>query len=341
MTDLWDTPAARDWLDAAILRYSNGIFGKVSPAVIWSDVRGDDGELVVPVDPLILVGQINSTPYALLHNHDPGQPKGRILESARFETEDGREFVVAVLGYYAGGDVLDFRGLGVDTEEAAPAPERLPILPDSAWIDFATDPREVDEEWLTHATSDAPLRVARVQLSHNAADSVHEVIRVAVPYVLLVWNPFITAVASEAGKSTYAAFRAWLRKLLDKLAERRNPILSIQSHQDDCDVSFLFRSKDVGQHYAAHEKLPDAAAQAAGLIAKLKARGTAARQLVYEFDKEASKWYPSYAVLSDDRIVTDNFELIAIESLPANLSLGLIREKSIIPVIPTALDDGG
>lgn len=340
MTDLWDTPAAREWLDAAILRHSNGIFGKVSPAVIWSDVRGDDGELVVPVDPLILVGRINNTPHALLHNHDPGRPKGRILESAKFETEGGRKFVVAVLGYYAGGDVLNFRGLGLDTEEAAPPPVRLPILPDSAWIDFATDPREVDEEWLTRATSDAPLRVTRVQLSHNAADSVHELIRVGLPYVVLVWNPFITAVASEVGKGTYAALRTWLRNLLDKLAERRNPILSIQSHQDDCDVSFLLRGKDVSQHYAAHDALSDAATQAARLLAKLKARGTAARQLVYEFDKEASKWYPSYAVLIDERIITDNIELIAIENLPTNLSLGMSRGPSAIPVIPTALDDG-
>lgn len=341
MTDLWGTPASNEWLDAAILRHSNGIFGKVSPAVIWSDMRGDDGELLVPVDPQILVDRINSTPHALLHNHDPGRPKGRILESAKFETADGREFIVAVLGYYAGGDVLDFRGLGINTEGVAPPPARLPEVPDSAWIDFATDPREVDEEWLAHAISDAPLRVTRVPLSHNAAESIHELIRVGVPYLLLVWNPFITAVASEAGKGTYAAFRTWILKLLDKVSERRDPILSIQSYYDDCEISFLFRSKDVSQHYAAHEKLPDAAAQAAGLTVKLKARGTAARQLVYEFNKDASKWYPSSAVLSDDRIVTDNFELIAIENLPSNLSLGLSQREMVIPVVPAGLDEGG
>ncbi|WP_222621534.1 hypothetical protein, partial [Burkholderia pseudomallei] len=91
----------------------------------------------------------------------------------------------------------------------------------------------------------------------------------------------------------------------------------------------------------AHEKLPDAAAQAAGLTVKLKARGTAARQLVYEFNKDASKWYPSYAVLSDDRIVTDNFELVAIENLPSNLSLGLSQREMVIPVVPAGLDEGG
>ena len=341
MTDLWDTPAAHEWLDGAIRRYSNGIFGKVSPAVIWSDVRGEDGQLVVPVDPLILVDRINSTPYALLHNHDPGRPKGQILESAKFETDDGREFVVAVLGYYAGGDVLDFRKVGVNTEEVVPPPVRLPVLPDSVWIDFATDPREVDEEWLMRATSDAPLRVARVQLSHNAAESIHELIRIGVPYVLLVWNPFVTAIATEVGKGVFAAFQAWVRKLLDRLAERRNPILSIQSHYDDCDVSFLLRGKDVGHHYTAHDAMSDAAAQAARLVAQLKARGTAARQLVYEFDKEAGKWYPSYAVLTDDRIITDNVELIAIENLPKNLSIGMGRWQSTVPITSEAADDGG
>ncbi|MEK2602501.1 hypothetical protein [Burkholderia arboris] len=341
MSNLLNTVAARKWVSEAMLRHSNGIFGTVVPAVIWADVRGDDGKLVVPVDPQILVDEINSTPYALLHGHDPGRPKGKILECANFETEDGRRFIAAVFGYYAGGSVLNFRGLGCDAEELALPPAVLPALPDSAWIDFAADPREVDEEWSMRATSDAPLPVTRARLSHNAADSVNELIRVGVPYLLLVWNPLITAIASEIGKGTYAAFKTWLQKLLDKLAERRDPILSLDSHQGDCDVSFLLRGKDVGQLYAANEALSDAAAQAARLIAKLKERGTAARQLVYEFDKGACKWYPSYAVLNDDRIVTDNVELIAIENLPSNLSLGLNLGKPSAPVVSDALDDGG
>ncbi|MBU9190469.1 hypothetical protein [Burkholderia gladioli] len=340
MADLCDTPAAREWLDSAVARHSNGVFGKVSPAVIWSDVRGDDGELIVPVDPQILVDRINSTPYALLHNHDPGQPKGRILESAQFESDGGQRFVVAVLGYYVGGDVLSFRELGINAGEVVAPPLRLPILPDDIWINFATDPREVDEEWVAGVISGAPLMVSRVQLSHNAADSAHELIRVGVPYVVLVWNPLVTAIASEVGKGVYAAFKTWLQKLLDRLAERQNPILSIQSHQDDCEVLFLLRGKDVGQHYAAHEALPDAAAQAASLIANLKARNAPARQLVYEFDKEVSKWYPSYAVLNDDRIVTDKIELIAIENLPSNLSLGLSRGEANIAVIQAAPGGG-
>ncbi|KXS31652.1 MAG: Uncharacterized protein AWT59_2211 [Candidatus Gallionella acididurans] len=252
MPDLLDTPAARDWVDDAILRHTKGIFGKLVPAVIWSDTRGDDGELLLPVDPIELVARINSTPHILLHNHDPGRPKGQVLESANFESEGGKKFIAAVLGFYAGGEVLDFQGLGLDTKSLAPPPDRLPMLPDGVWIEFAMDPREVDAAWLDQVTSDAPLRIERTELSHNAADSPQELIRIGLVYLAVVWSPFITSIASEAGKDTYAAIHGWVRKLLERLADRRNPVLDIHTHQDGCQVSFLFRGKDVRQHYAAH-----------------------------------------------------------------------------------------
>lgn len=339
MSDLLNTPAAHEWVDDALRRHSKSIFGKVVPAVIWSDTRGDDGELLVSIDPLELVAKINSTPFILLHNHDPGRPKGQVLESANFGSGDGRRFIVAVLGYYAGGEVLDFRGLGLDTQSLAPLPERLPVLPDSAWISIAADPREVDAAWMDQVTRGAPLRIERTKLSHNAADSAHELIRISAAFVALVWNPFVTSVASEAGKATYAAIHEWVRKLLARLADRRDPILDIQTHIDDCEVSFLFRGKDVVQHYAAHDALPKAVAQATQLVAKLKARGMTGRQLIYEFDKEAIIWYPSYAVLNDDRIITDNGALVAIEQLPTSLSLGLSDGESLSPAVRSATED--
>jgi hypothetical protein len=340
MSDLLDeTSAARDWENSAIQRHSGGIFGQVVPAVIWSDARGDDGEPLVPVDPVELVARINKNPHILLHNHDPGRPKGQVLEAANFETEGGKKFVAGVLGYYAGGDVLDFRGLGLDTKASAAPPASLPVLPDGCWIQFATDPVEVDGAWLDKATSDAPLRVERTELSHNTADSAQELIRIGLVYLAVVWNPFITSIASEAGKDTYAAIRVWVRKLLERLADRRNPILDIHTHQDGCQVSFLFRGKNVKQHYAAHDALPGAAAQAVQLIAKLKARGMPVRQLIYEFDKEVLMWFPSYAILNDNRIITDNGALIAIEQLPTSLSLGLSRGDFLSQVVRSALED--
>lgn len=327
MSDLLNTtPAARNWVDEAIRRHSNSIFEKLAPAVIWTDARGDDNELLVPVDPIKLVADINNHPYILLHNHDPGKPKGQILESANFANDGGVKFIVAVLGYYADSKILNFRELGHDTKALVPPPQRLPELPDDIWIEFATDPRDVDRAWVHMVTSDAPLRIELTELSHNAANSSQELIRVGLVYLAIVWNPFITSIASEAEKDTYAAIHAWIRKLLAKLEVRCEPILEITSYQNDCQVSFLFRGNNVRLNYAAHDKLSNAAAQAAQLVVNLEARGTPGRQLNYEFDKEALRWFPSFAILSDGRIVVDCVELIAIEQLPAGLSMGLNRK---------------
>ena len=111
----------------------------------------------------------------------------------------------------------------------------------------------------------------------------------------------------------------------------------LKGHLDGCQVSFLFRGKDVKQHYAAHDALSGAAAQAAQLVAKLKAWGMPVRQLIYEFDKEVLLWFPSYAVLNDNRIITDNGALIAIEQLPKDLSLGPSRGESPSAVVRSVL----
>ncbi|CAM4068192.1 hypothetical protein [Pseudomonas wadenswilerensis] len=328
MSDLVDqNPAACEWLESTIRRHSQGIYGHLVSAVVWTDAKNIHGELLVPADPHVLVDKLKSNSFILLQSHDPGKPIGQVLEGAYFESTDGHQFVVAVLGYYAGGDVLSFKGLGIDTRAVPPSPSKLPPLSDDCWMELATDPREVDEGWLDLITREAPLRIERTELSHNAESSAQELIRLGLVYLTLVWNPFVTSIASEAGKGAYTAIHAWLRKLFEELADRRNPVLDIHTHQDGCQVSFLIRGKDIKKHYVAHEGLSGAAAQAAKLIAQLKVRGTPAKQLVYEFDREALRWYPSFAVLGDKRIITDNLALIAIEQLPSGLSLGFSREK--------------
>jgi hypothetical protein len=338
---LKESPAARDWAKSAIRRHSGRNFGRLVSAVVWSDAKGENGELIVPVEAAELVSQINKYPHPLLHNHDPGKPKGQVLEAANFETESGYKFVAAVLGYYAGGDVLSFHGLGLDTKTPQVTPASLPALPEGCWIQVAADPREIDEGWLSRVTSNSPLPIERTELSHNAADADQELIRVGLAFMALVWNPFITSIASEAGKGAYAGIHAWVRKLLENLADRRDPILDIHTHQFGCQVSFLIRGKEVKLHYTAHDALAGAAAQAAQLITTLEARGTPARQLVYEFDKGALRWFPSYAVLTDGRIITDNSALIAIEQLPSSLSLGLGRIDARSSVVQSARPSRG
>lgn len=324
-----ETPAASKWADEAEQRQQAGKFGKIVRGVIWTDARGSDGNLLLAVDPSRLVAKINSNPFLILENHDPGRPKGLVLESASFENPEGRKFVAAILGYYAGGEVLSFLDLGIDHDLAIPPPLQLPSLSDDVWVEIATDPREIDEGWLDQVTSDSPIKVERSELSHNAAESIQELIRFGLPYVLLVWNPFVTAITAEAGKATYAGIHAWLRKMLSRITDIRNPILDFHSNQDGCQVSFLFRGNDVKKLHQAMDTLSGAAAQAAQLVSRLKSQGKISRQLVYEYDKEALLWSPSFVLLNDDRIITDNLALIAIENLPKGLSLGMTRSSSI------------
>jgi hypothetical protein len=74
-------------------------------------------------------------------------------------------------------------------------------------------------------------------------------------------------------------------------------------------------------------------------LRSLKSEECLARQLIYEFDKEANVWLPSYAILNDSRIITENSALVAIEQLPTGLSLGLSTKNSMFPVIVSSVDD--
>jgi hypothetical protein len=272
-----------------------------------------------------LVENINTTDYPLLNGHDPGFPLGKVLRAEVFASSDGTKFVAAILGLYAGTGI-SFTDLGLDRASVtASSPASLPVLPDTCWINVATDPREIEPEWIESALHDAPLRVEHTELSHNALDASHELIRLGLVFLALVWNPFVTSVATEAGKATYAGLHGWMRTLLKRLAERKNPILEVQSFHDECRISFVFRGNDVSRHYAAHEALPRAAAQAAQLIANLKNKGHDPRLILYEFDPPDQRWFPSYAELDDGRLITDNVVLIAVEQLPSGLSLGLTR----------------
>lgn len=325
MATFLDIPAVKTWSESAIRRNSGRPFGNLVAGVIWSDARGEDGELLVPLDPVDYVARHNSDWQLLLNGHDPGRPLGQVLEAAHFESDSGEQFIVAILALYAGSDVLNFKDLGIDTTKRNSPPAQLPTLPGGLWIELATDPREIEFEWLDRVSEQAPLPIKRTELSHNAAEAPHELIGVGLLFMTLAWAPFLTSVASEAGKDTYASIRKWLGSLVEKLSDRRNPVLDIHSHHNGCQVSFLIRGKEVKPNTDALEAITDAASQAESLISKLKKQGAAPKKLVYEFDKKASLWYPSYAILHDDRILTDSVELLAIEKLPRSISIGLKR----------------
>ena len=322
MSHLLKTPSAYEWVENAVLRYSNNTFGKVVPGVIWTDALDDKGNMLIPLEPRELVAEINCGPYILLNGHDPGKPIGQVIEGKLFVSQSGTKFVAAILGFYAGGDVLQFNKLGFNTKESVSSPKTLVELPNNARIQIGADPREIEPQWIDQLTMNAEVQIERLTLSHNEANATIELIKVGLPYLALVWNPFITAIGSEAGKATYAAIHSFCRRLIEALAERRNPILEIQGRQNGCTVSFLFRGKDVNKSFLAHDTLPNAAASAAQLIEKLKERNMPAQKIIYEFNKEGAVWYPSHAILEDGRIITDSMRLIAYDRSSTELSLG-------------------
>lgn len=320
------TPEAMAWLVATKATISSKkSFGKLVGGVIWTDDVGSDGSLLVDADPSTLVAEVNAGHFPLYRGHDPGLPNGAVLAAEQFRDPNGTRFVAALIGLYDTENSVSFRNLQIDTLTPVSSPLHLDDLPEGCWVDVEADPREVDSLWLAGVAQNCPLPVKAAELSHNAAIADGELLRIGLIYLALVWNPLVTNVGSEAGKHIYAGIHQWLKRLWERLAERRNPVVDIQSTQDGCQVSFLFRGTEVKRHYAAHDALPQAAAHAAKLIHTLKSRGAPARCVVYEFEPKDSLWFPSYAILEDERLVTERSILIALEHLGPELSLGIKR----------------
>ncbi len=261
----------------------------------------------------------------LLKSHDPGFPVGKILSAALFTSPDGINFIAAVLGFYQGSKKFSFEDLNLGPITPS-IPSYLPDLTDEAWIEFGVDPREVGEMWVADALNDSPLRVKQKKRSHNAAEVVSQLVSIGLPYAILVWNPFVKAIATEAGKDTYVAMKKWLGKLFGKLPELSNPIVEIASIYKECQVSFIIRGGDVMSHYAALEALSVAAQTAATLVQRMTLAGFPPVRLTYEYYPEEGSWQPSFAELKSGRFITDNAKLIEINKLPLGLSIGVVIE---------------
>ena len=163
--------------------------------------------------------------------------------------------------------------------------------------------------------------------SNNSAYVIHEIIKIGLPYILLVWNPLITSIAQEAGKDIYSGIHSWLKNSLAKFGEKKSPIISIKSNQHGCEVSFIFRGNDVFILNKAHESLSLAAVKAAKIIQEMNDKEKSLSVLVYEFEPTSFIWYPSYATLKNGTLISDKNLLIAFENLPRELSLGLLESN--------------
>jgi len=318
---------AATWLDEELAKFSaNSIYGKIAPAVIWTSQGGVDGSPAVPITAENLVRKFEAQGLPLLRYHDPGLPSGNVLTAKVFKGTNGEVFVAALLGFYDAKTMSSFSDLGVNTHPVVSLPQKLPRLTGSLESDYYVDPREIADEWSEEIIKKAEFSVFKTEVSHNALDAAIKFIQITMPYLVLVWNPYVKAIADEAGKDTYRAANKWVRHILEKMKEQKNPVLSVTSFQDGCEVQFLFRGNDVAKTYQAHDAFPLAAVQAAELISSLIDSNAAPARLVYEFEYEATRWFPSYAILQDGRLVSDRNILVALEQLPKSLSLGVVKE---------------
>ncbi len=320
-----ESDEAQSWTKDAIKRHENGIHGRVIAGVAWTDARAEDGSLLVEGDPNVMLKNLQNGQIPLMNGHDPGRPVGNVLDAALFQTTRGERFIAVVLGIYGSRTGLTFADLGLNdlvTADRIVLPEPDPDTP----IEISYDPREVSEEWVAEIEAISPLVVVRTPLSHNSVESIVELLRIGLPYALLVWNPVANAFGAEVGKALYASVHAWLKRAIETTTVRKAPLLSLEGHQGGCHVMFLIRGNDVALNHAAHAGLSQAAVQAAHIVDVLAARGIPAHKLVYEMDSEQLKWFPSYAVLDQGRLITSTAALIAAGTeLPAGLSLGFLR----------------
>lgn len=317
---------ADDWIQQEITKYDqDSAFREVIAGLIWHNYGFDDSNPVKNKDLDSWVNLVNSHGIPFLFNHDPGRPVGRTVSARLFITDDNADkFVIAIAGIYDAKHQLSFDQLGLDIEPYVVSPSELPEIPHDARLRLFADPNDVDSQWIADLLKEAPLYVEQHQLSLNALDDRPELITIGIMYVALVWNPFVTTIAKEAGKDVYVSIHAWLHSLFEKLSDLRNPVVNLAASYEGCEVRFLFRGNDVEINYKAHGDLHKSSLQATQLINSMKRKGAIPTSLTYEFDVKSSRWYPSYAILDDNRIISDKNILIAFEQMPTSLSIGLV-----------------
>jgi class 3 adenylate cyclase len=319
-----ETPLALKWVEETTATLRSGRFGRIISGVVWTDAPNPDFNLA-DHDPDLMARKAED--LEILRNHDPGLLAGRVLAAKAFKSPNGRRFVAGVFGMYTRERQVRFAAIGLSAKVPVVLPTALPEPLDGWRLDLQCDPREVSHEWVADVARHSPLPVSLNEASNNALDPVIELLCVGLPYASLVWTPAVTGLTMQ-GRAVYAGIHKWLRQLWSSLGDRRRSVICINSHQDGCDVRFLFRGSDGSRLQRAHDLLPRAAAQAAEIIADAKMRGLAPRRLIYECDGPASEWYASSFLLDDGTLISDGNGLVPVDELSTGLSLGLRLNES-------------
>lgn len=322
-----EAPDAVRWVERESSSHGpSNVFGRIASGVIWSDDAGPDGHPIGGDDPAEIAIQFSDT--EILRDHDPGLPAGRILATQCFVTPSGRRFVAAIMGLYASDLLVSFSAVGVNPQPIPKSPDTLGD-PSADWhLQLQADPREVGEAWLKEVAKGCPLPVVRDELSHNSQEALVALLQIGLPYAPLVWNPYVTTVASKSGEAVYAGIHSWLCNLWPKLKGRDNSVVSIASGLNGCDVRFIFRGSQFDRLASAHAKLHIAASQAAKLINDLRANGHYPLEITYECSGPELGWYASYVRLADGRLVSETLRLQPVEALGRGLSLGFTVTNS-------------
>lgn len=324
-----ETLEALSWQAEEINRHrSSRVFSTLQAGVMWTDRVYHDEVVIGGSNPSEWVSQINSEAWPLYKGHDPGFLIGKVISARLFTSPNGVSFVVGILGMYDDSVRSSFQDLGVSSEFSIASPNAMDFSLDNYWISIGTDPREVEQSWVIDVLKTSPLPTKRDTLSNNAVENSQELIQIGIAFVFLLWNPFVTSIAKEAGKDVYLGVKKWMERLIEKLAELKDPELVIGSNIGECKVSFILRGNDVEQNYKAVRTCSEAAAQAEHIVIKMKEQDQDLDSLVYEFDKESHLWYPSYATCQNGRYISDNKILIGLEQLPTGLSLGIQVDES-------------
>lgn len=150
-----ETPEASAWVKQAVTNHSNDrFFGKTVSAVLWAD--DPDGDPVGGDEPSELIAEINAHGLPMFKGHDPGFPVGRTVAAQLFTSPAGVKFVAAILSLYEDDKRLRFSELDIDPLPPASSPAVINGLSDDCWLDFATDPREIDKQWVNEVPTGCP-----------------------------------------------------------------------------------------------------------------------------------------------------------------------------------------
>lgn len=270
----------------------------------------------------------------LRYQHDPMVPPiGRVLDADLFYAPRSKlSFVAGVFGIFDPKSIPSFSSFRIavpdaDQTKGPPEESEPPIL--AVTVEY--NPHEIAREDVTQMLQSAPDSVSRqpVEQFRKAADPLTLVYLVIASWPLWA-NPFSMKFLERFGEEAangVIALAKWLgKKVASKL--RSDSRLVFKFTTQNCELEFVLDSNDPAIVSEAARKVLETWEQANQLISALA--GYELQRLVYEYDRNAKQWLPSFAETKKVGLIADRPKLIAAEAFQSGgLSVGGRREASI------------